>query len=372
MAQWTPETPWVASDKQTQAVWPKYVCRNPSCKSYGKSHPNCACGAPPSLRSQYKALEYAEGGQVHHCSTWNNHDAACEYFADGGQAEANQEFAQNPELAIDHAINHHGFLQAVNKIGHSRSEDPEMPNQDLLDASRRGRKALHHHTHGVLEKKHDHVQVASNDVEALKAHMNSVRENPSQLLEIGGNLGLLGHRAALAAKSATAQNYLESLRPKQSQPGPLEDPLPVDKMQEQKYTRQCEIVQHPLSILRHISNGTVQPEDITTLQTVYPKLAASIQNKAMESIIDAKTQGSPISYKKRIGLSHLLGQPMDPTMTSQSMQAILAANGPSQGQQNPAAQTKKSGATAATLKQMNKVDSLYASPDEARLINQRK
>src|SRR5665213_2708296 len=121
--QWTPETPWVKSDKETVAVWPKYVCRNPSCKSYGKSHPNCKCGAPPSLRSQYKALEYAKGGQVHFCSTISPHHEDFEHYAEGGQVEANQEFEQNPDLSLDHSIVAHGLLHLLTKTGHSRSED---------------------------------------------------------------------------------------------------------------------------------------------------------------------------------------------------------------------------------------------------------
>lgn len=53
-------------------------CRNPSCKSYGKPHPNCRC---------YWGHEigHAEGGEVtRFCSDDRAHQAGCEYFADGG------------------------------------------------------------------------------------------------------------------------------------------------------------------------------------------------------------------------------------------------------------------------------------------------
>jgi len=77
-------------------------CINPSCKSYGSSHPNCRCygGIPEHV--------YAEGGDVksdHFCSEDRPHKEGCEYFKDGGEsgsesdklAAAKQEIeAENP------------------------------------------------------------------------------------------------------------------------------------------------------------------------------------------------------------------------------------------------------------------------------------
>jgi len=49
-------------------------CRNPSCKSYGRPHPNCNCYA-------FKA----EGGEAESvCSSMQPHNRECEYYADGG------------------------------------------------------------------------------------------------------------------------------------------------------------------------------------------------------------------------------------------------------------------------------------------------
>lgn len=48
-------------------------CKNPSCKSFGRPHPNCRCYA-----------ELAEGGDVSFCGEDRNHREDCEYFAAGG------------------------------------------------------------------------------------------------------------------------------------------------------------------------------------------------------------------------------------------------------------------------------------------------
>ena len=52
-------------------------CENPSCKSFGKSHPNCRCHA-----------QLAEGGEVNHfCSDNRLHGKDCEYA--GGEFHLN-------------------------------------------------------------------------------------------------------------------------------------------------------------------------------------------------------------------------------------------------------------------------------------------
>lgn len=52
-------------------------CKNPSCASHGKPHPNCRCYG-----------DYAEGGEVSHfCTEDRKHEQGCEYFAEGGEVE---------------------------------------------------------------------------------------------------------------------------------------------------------------------------------------------------------------------------------------------------------------------------------------------
>lgn len=63
---------------------PKYhspPCINSSCKSYGKSHPNCRCyGGKMGMYGGY-----ADGGEVEHfCDSDRKHFKGCEYFAEGG------------------------------------------------------------------------------------------------------------------------------------------------------------------------------------------------------------------------------------------------------------------------------------------------
>jgi len=70
-----------------------------------------------------------------------------------------------------------------------------------------------------------------------------------------------------------------------------------------------------------------------------------------------------------MGLSMLLGQPLDSSMTPQGMQAIINSAGPMQQQAGQEKQPKK--ASGVELDQLNKVDSLSELPSEARQIQNR-
>lgn len=63
-------------------------CINPSCKSFGHSHPNCRCygGVPESGH-------FAEGGKVddqYYCDNNRMHRKECEYFAEGGETSRSE------------------------------------------------------------------------------------------------------------------------------------------------------------------------------------------------------------------------------------------------------------------------------------------
>ena len=97
-----------------------------------------------------------------------------------------------------------------------------------------------------------------------------------------------------------------------------------------------------------------------TLQTLYPELAKSIQSQTFESMVDAKTKGYKIPYAHKMGLSFLLGQPLDATMTQPAMMAIMKANaGALAESQGMPGHHAKPGATAATQKTIAKTDDLY-------------
>ncbi len=189
--------------------------------------------------------------------------------------------------------------------------------------------------------------------------------NPENAMKIGGNLGhyLPAHATAAGATAATAINHLKSLKPVKAQASPLDKPAPINKMKQQQYQRALSISQQPLMILQYAKNGTLQNQDISTLQQIYPNLHAKMVDQVYQNMVKTLADGHDIPYKQRQSLSLLMGKPMDSTLTTQSMQAIMAANAPKTPQQAPQSQKKPSRATANSMQKTNK---MYATPDQAR------
>ncbi len=383
-------------------------CKNPNCKNYGHSHPNCRCytrvseqgmadrgymvpgstaGLTMKANGKFPKVSmpsrgsggiskrgYAHGGEVmHHCISMQPHHESCEYFATGGEIQDNQEFAQNPNLAIDHAAVTHGLLHLLTKTGHSKSENPNKTAEDFLASSKQGKKALHSHLTSHFEKKHSMAHDPSH-VMALKSHLQSIQENPSQLLEGGGDLhnSLPDHAMALGAKTAQAVNYLQSIKPMNQQNAPLDEISPPGKGKDAQYDRQLELAENPMHILELAKSGQIQPVDLQTINAIYPALGRSIKEGITEALVTAKVDGKEIPYKHRMGLSAILGQPIDSTQSPQAMRAIIASQ---PGLPPPQAPTPKkrnsSGASTQTQKTIAKVDNLYKNPIEARLTDRR-
>jgi len=193
---------------------------------------------------------------------------------------------------------------------------------------------------------------------------------PGNAKNVGGNIGhyLPQHGSTIAATSAQAVNYLNSIKPKQPVMSPLDKKPPIDKYAQNRYERALDIAQQPLLVLSHAKNGTLLPNDVKTLQSVYPGLHSAIVQKLQNELIENK---EPIPYPQRVSMNLLMGgRPLDSTMTSGAMQAIMHSAGFPQPEQ--AAPSKKSSHTSeATLKQVNKVNALSATPLQAREVDKK-
>lgn len=75
-------------------------CINPSCKSFGKSHPNCRCYGGKMQGTFGAKMQLAEGGKVEsYCSQDRPHQEGCEYFKAGGVAESGEDEELKKEIA---------------------------------------------------------------------------------------------------------------------------------------------------------------------------------------------------------------------------------------------------------------------------------
>ena len=124
-------------------------------------------------------------------------------------------------------------------------------------------------------------------------------------------------------------------------------------------------VNDPVSILDHVSKGTLTSHHVEALQSVYPDLHQEMVQKAAEQLGQLKNNDGMLPYAKRVSLSKLMGQPLDSTLTPPSYQAILAANGAS-GQQAAQKQPKAKKASGVELNQIDKTNQLSQTSLQAR------
>lgn len=190
--------------------------------------------------------------------------------------------------------------------------------------------------------------------------------NQDNALKIGGHLShyLPDHSVAAAATAATASQYFSQLKPKRAQANPLDKPAPVDRFQQAKYERQLDIAQQPLLVLQHAKEGTLQAQDVKTLNVLYPGLAKKMGTQIYGEMVKSISEGKQVPYKQRLSLGLLLAQPLDSTMTPLTMQSIMLSNAPKAAP--PQAQGKPKKASKSTASSMEKVNKLYATPQQAR------
>lgn len=263
--------------------------------------------------------------------------------------------------------------------GPMMSQEPDAPafrsSVDYLHSAVNGQDRLKSAAKQLIGMKSgDDIKPDKGAREALKTHLNEINLDPKKLMDVGGSLGhyMPDQATQLAASAVIATNYLMSIKPKPLQGASLDRPMSPSKGDQFAYDRQIDIAQQPLLVLQHVKNGTLMPQDIKTLQTLYPGLYKSMVDEVGEALIEAETEKKTIPYKQKQTMSLLLGQPLDSTMTPQAILAIMKAQGPQQMQ----AQSKKpvggNKATAVELKQINKVDEMAETPLQSRQIDKTK
>lgn len=194
----------------------------------------------------------------------------------------------------------------------------------------------------------------------LDKQLKALQENENGLLDIGGKVPayLPKEGTALAQLGANAVNYLNSLRPAPAKQSPLDPEPQVTPEQKNAYVRALQIAEQPLVVVEKIKDGTLLPQDMMTLKTVYPALYTKLASQLTQNLMDAVSNDVKVPYPTRMSLSLFLGQPLDSTLLPMNIQAaqIQAAIAPMQGPM-PARRT-----TAA----LGKLPPMYATGSQAR------
>lgn len=150
--------------------------------------------------------------------------------------------------------------------------------------------------------------------------------------------------SSLQMTAIRGNQFLSTKIPKPTTPRlPFDGKWAPSRMQMIKFDRYYNIVHRPLSALSELKGGTVHPETVETLQTVYPQLYTEMKTELYNSMSNAIAKKVDIPYQRRMAISMFLGQAIDSSMQSMmSNQMVLAQHAAAKAaEQSPIKSTSK-------------------------------
>lgn len=211
------------------------------------------------------------------------------------------------------------------------------------------------------------LNVSEKDTDKLDKQLAEYEQNPAGMLELGGHLEhyMPNHAASLSQTAANAVQFLNAQRPKESQALAFDTPQKPLPEQNSQWKRTLSIAQQPLHTMKLLNEGRLTHQDIQTVSTLYPSFYQSMKNELMNSVIDAKDKGIKVPYDKRTSLALFMGEPLDSTMTPESIQSIQAVYAVS-GTQTQRAMAQAATAKKGSASKINQIASMSATADQAR------
>lgn len=126
----------------------------------------------------------------------------------------------------------------------------------------------------------------------------------------------------LRARVAAAAGVLGSNIPKYDVTGPLDPVFQPSATDLARLNRTAEVARDPMAILEQMARGTLLPDHVQTLDTVWPAYAAAIRAKALDRLATGLSKGEVVPPRLRYGLGLLFGQDLS---RSTSAAAVAAA-----------------------------------------------
>lgn len=156
-------------------------------------------------------------------------------------------------------------------------------------------------------------------------------------------------------------NYLNSLKPQKNTPK-----LPYDKPMDQKsqnrtYDEAVHMAAAPLSVLKHIKDGTLQIRHLKHMNGMYPELTKHLQKKLTARLMQSQLEGDHPKGATKQALAMFLGAALETYQTPQGIMAAQSTFAKSQPQQQQDGTMKGKQGKAA----INKLPGSYKTPGQA-------
>jgi hypothetical protein len=129
---------------------------------------------------------------------------------------------------------------------------------------------------------------------------------------------LPGVAQGMQLTSSRAVSFLASKVPQQTSAGPLAPKWTPSPAEIAVFNRYYDAVEKPMGIMKQAAHGSLTPEAVEAVASVYPTLYAQMQNQVLDQITSAKND---LPYRARQMTSLLLGQDLDGTNSPAAVQA---------------------------------------------------
>jgi hypothetical protein len=178
-----------------------------------------------------------------------------------------------------------------------------------------------------------------------------------------------GMTQSLMTTRSRVFSYLNSIKPDEQaeKTGQLPyDSAPDMSQKEKVYDQAITIGANPLSILKNVKDGSITPDQLNHLNSMYPEIQQHLAQEITKKIVDNKLSGEKPAYKTRQGLSMFLGTPLDSTFTPHCIMATQNVFMNQRGAQQQSPPPKKSPSKS----KMDKTANNYMTQDQATIARQ--
>lgn len=288
--------------------------------------------------------------------------------------------------------NEHNIKQAVKSVGNDKAAEAGLLKtltktgrevnasgfKVMVDYYRQALKGAETTSKAIINLIQEHPSIIPQSLkpdekakEKLDKRVKEFGDNPSAMLDIYKDFNhyIDDHGMAIAAASANAVNYLNTIRPVERKEGPLDDPMPPTLVEKQNYDVALSIAQQPLMILEDIKDGTLNSQKLLHLQNLYPDFYANMRFKVMNQLVEQAQKGEKIPYKTRMGLSLFLGTPLDSTMKPEGIMALQPKMAQAQQQEMmPMQQQAGNNRQRGSMKNIGKLADQQLTPMQTRIM----
>lgn len=233
-----------------------------------------------------------------------------------------------------------GAINALTRMGEERGVVPAALGQDY----RTTKKERHEELHKIRQS-----------AETYAANPASLINEVAKQTGIFAETGAPKTAQALSDKLMNTVNYVQEIAPKPLVPqNPLRptEPYKPSDQEMAKFERKMNVIFDPWSVIDDLKKGTLTPDQVEALRTVYPVIHKSIQMRIEKHLSEKQPK---LPYQSRLKLSLLMGVNVDNSIGPQFV-AGLQSNY-LQPNETPQAQKFSVAASTATEAQQRELGS---------------